>query len=179
LASCLPHSSGENREAVPTGQPKVALSSPIPCYRSRCTMDALVLEAPQDIQASSPLCAVLIPQQTANLSTDDQEPPKHSGKQGHFQSVCTVLCDIFQLLLQSQPHLGPELPRPAATAHANKTSQPRASKPLGSSAQPTEHPFPSSGPGLGSQADHHRDMPQQNPTSCSVSSLCCSSWLPR
>lgn len=67
-----------------------ALVSPIPCYCSHCTMDVLVPEAPQDIQASSPQRAALIPQQTANLSMDNQQPPKHSGPQETSKGIPRV-----------------------------------------------------------------------------------------
>lgn len=122
MASSLHHSGEENHEVVPkvwwqgwrNGR-GTALLSPIPSYRSCHMMGTLVLEAPQDIQASSPQHAALIPQQTANLSTDDQEPPKHSGPQEASKVItrspsCKVLCEVSHLTLRSQPHLGPELP---------------------------------------------------------------------
>lgn len=72
------------------------------------------------------------------------EQPRASKAQGatrdkrwHSKGVCKVLYDIFQLPLQSEPHLGPELPWPAAPLHASATSQTRVSKPPWPSAQPT------------------------------------------
>lgn len=85
---------------------------------------------------------------------DDQEPPKHSGPQKASKGIARFSARCYVIFSYKVNHIWGQ----SCRGHANTTSQPRASEPPECSVQPTEHPFSSTGPTLGSQVYHHVDM---------------------
>lgn len=122
---------------------------------------AVLLEAPQDIQAFCSQRADLILQWTANLSIDDQEPQKNSGfrrQSGAFPKSLQervyymIFCNGTAKWASARAI---ELLWPSVPLHPNRTPQISTSKPTGLPAQSIGHPFSCRNPCLSSPLPTH------------------------